>query len=1740
MLYSIAKSWCIKTNKVMREKYFLKSIVLGSFFLLLVTNTGKAQCTYATSQSISAATFLACGSVTINAGVTLTVTGAVTINSNITVTDNGSLVFNNNLTLQNSGASLTVSGTGSMSIAGNVTVQQPFTDNVPTTVGGSFTEQNSGASFTTSSSLAIVGALSVNGTPFTVTSTGTVTAASLSLYNGGGSITDNGSISVSGNANTNGDVISGTGNLYAGGTISFTNAGASIFGSTTSCSMCTINSSGETCASLSGVYTVGGGGSPNFVSLTEAFSVIACGGLSGNVSLVLQSGYVSTVETFPLAPPAITSSYSVTIYEAVSGLSITSGNAVGTINLNGSKNYIFDGRVNATGSTVDMVIANTNTAGYVFQFINDATYNTLKYCNIEGVNTSTSSGDIYFNTANAVGNNNNTITYCNIHDGATTPYNCIYSSGTTALPNSNNIVSNNNIYNFFVAGTIGADGIDLEGGNTAWTISGNSFYQTAARVPTVSNGLAPIVIENNTGTDYVVTGNYIGGTAPNCGGTALTFDAGLTQDNYFTGIYLSVGAASASFIQNNTVANIAWGSKCQAAAANAIEFAAIIVSGGYVSVTNNTVGSTTGNGSITVSLATTSTQQYNFEGIFVTGTQGAVEYNNVGSITVSGGKTSKYIDIRALDCEGALVADFGIHDNIIGSTTTSNSIYYSGNTANEVTFNGIFISTTGAYYTNVFNNTIQNITNTGTAATTPLVTGAIAGIYSYGSSLCSITTNTFVNITTSVGATNTIMGIYSDNTTAGQTISDNYIYNLSNTYSGATSTDVNGIYYTGPTTGANVINGNAIYNLTLNSTSTASTIYGVRLASGIATTSNNMITLGNSVATNYGIYGIYDASNTATNYIYFNSVYIGGTAGAGAINTACYYSSVTANRTVENNIFYNARTGGTGEHYSIDVSSKTGLTSNYNDLFSATDVGAIGGTNYVTLANWKTGATQDANSISSNPSFVSPTTAAPNLHINAGSPVIGVGLNGTGIVTDFDNNERNNPPSIGADEEHTEYYSKSTGSLDVLATWGTNTDGSGTSPLNFTSNQCTYNIRNNPAPTLGVTNWVVSGTGSNIVLGDGTNPYNLTIPAAYSCTGTVNIANNATLTIQNSTVPTLNVMGETSTVNYAASVAQTIQAGTYGNLIISNISNASPMITKPSAGNIYIAGNLTIGAYTVFDITTYFANRTGGGGLLSIAAYGKLRLSGTTSGASASNNFPNNFASYSLTTGDTIEYYGTTQTIYDVPPYDCLTITTSGTKTPEGNLTIANLFKINSPATFAASTFTHNFKGNFLNNGTFTANTSTAIFSGSTAQTISGSSVTTFDNLTLNNATGLTLSTPANISAVLALTAGLLNTSSADSLTMLVGSTTPVLTTASTSYVNGPLNVQKNTMASQTLNFPIGAAGDCRPISLTVSHSTTSTFNYVAKLYAGNSFSAGGANTYTNYPATVDTLSGVHYYSIHRYDATPVYQSTLSLSSAAITINFGTDDQVYNGSLLTICKTYTNNTDWIDIGQSTCSLGTNTYTAAQGGSITSNNFTSFSYFALGRKNGTGKDPLPIELLSFNAIPNGDKVDIKWETVSESNNKYFTIEKSSDGMHFTKVMDHPGAGNSTSYRNYAETDYQPYSGISYYRLKQTDFNGNFNYFNMVPVNFEKQTSLTLYPNPISTTQPLNISTQGYQNDQVLVVLSDMQGNEFFSKVLVSTENNQIFALNETSTLAPGCYIVTASSNNKIYNYKLIVK
>ena len=134
--------------------------------------------------------------------------------------------------------------------------------------------------------------------------------------------------------------------------------------------------------------------------------------------------------------------------------------------------------------------------------------------------------------------------------------------------------------------------------------------------------------------------------------------------------------------------------------------------------------------------------------------------------------------------------------------------------------------------------------------------------------------------------------------------------------------------------------------------------------------------------------------------------------------------------------------------------------------------------------------------------------------------------------------------------------------------------------------------------------------------------------------------------------------------------------------------------------------------------------------------------------------------------------------------------------------------------------------------------------------------------------------------------------------------------------------------------------------------------------------------------------------------------------------------------------------------------------------------------------------LPIELISFNAAPDNGEVELTWTTASEINNDYFTIERSTDGISWEGIKQVDGSENSNVILNYSAVDENPYPGVSYYRLKQTDFNGATSHSNSVAVSLASIQIISAYPNPSDGEISFIISSEF--EDALAVRITDTKG------------------------------------------------
>lgn len=798
---------------------------------------------------------------------------------------------------------------------------------------------------------------------------------------------------------------------------------------------------------MCGTYTVGPTGA--YTSLTAAFAAVATNGVNCPLVFDLQAAYVSTVETFPINVPFLGNGPSQTITvrpeTGATNLSVTS-NATQTLNMNGAQYIIFDGRPGSTGTVSHLTIENTSVSGNAIQYINDASFNTLNYIKVRGVNTSASSGVIYFGAALAggMGNSNNTFTNNELYDSGTQPANLVYGFNSTAnIFNTNNAFTNNLFHDWFSAAAVNS-AITLSTGNTAWAFSGNSFYQTTSRTYTTANTNFIINITTGSGSAtgaFNVSGNYFGGTAALCGGTAYTTLGAVAHR--FIALQTNTGTGGTNTIQGNTFRNFNFTTTSGTTTTNGIWCAINTIgtnaSNNIGTVTPNVIGSTTTNGQIVTSTSGTGglTIAYN------NSASGAQNFSNnqIGGITAN--SSSGTVSSSIVGIQTSSGTSNTITGNTIGSLTQTSSLMNAastGGTGGQVS--GIVCSAFNSALpgNTIANNTIMNLTNRYAGTST---TGMVRGIVTT-SGIVTITGNTIANLTntspqTGVTTASSVIGISQTSTSTGanHTISLNTISNLAN-LSLTGNVNVNAIIASGSTAQTTFVHRNSIIGIGAASSGTGVVLNGINLTGGICRVYNNFVNIGvdatgASLTLSHEFNGI-NKNNANRATVSFNTVNIGGTGvGAGAANSNAFrrISNPTATPvdSVYSNIFNNVRSNGasTGTHYAININNTTNIISNGNNLYgngTGYATGIIGVTPAATFTAWQSASAQDANSYGIAPAFIS----ATNLHISnlSQSHLESRAVPVAGINTDIDNDNRPGPTGsvngggtiadIGADE----------------------------------------------------------------------------------------------------------------------------------------------------------------------------------------------------------------------------------------------------------------------------------------------------------------------------------------------------------------------------------------------------------------------------------------------------------------------------------------------------------------------------------------------------------------------------------------------------------------------------------------------------------------------------------------------------------------------------------------------------
>ncbi len=186
----------------------------------------------------------------------------------------------------------------------------------------------------------------------------------------------------------------------------------------------------------------------------------------------------------------------------------------------------------------------------------------------------------------------------------------------------------------------------------------------------------------------------------------------------------------------------------------------------------------------------------------------------------------------------------------------------------------------------------------------------------------------------------------------------------------------------------------------------------------------------------------------------------------------------------------------------------------------------------------------------------------------------------------------------------------------------------------------------------------------------------------------------------------------------------------------------------------------------------------------------------------------------------------------------------------------------------------------------------------------------------------------------------------------------------------------------------------------------------------------------------------------------------------------------------------------------------------------------------------GGQTLPIKLLSFTAKYNNNNIELQWQTATETNNDYFTIESSYDAKDFEKISNINGAGNSNSIIDYSFTDNNVnLSKTIYYKLKQTDFDGKYSYSSIISVNskIESFEIIRTYTND----GIMNIYLNSNTDNAALIELYDIRGSLMFNDKLKIHKGINSYKF-DVSNYAMGIYLLRINNANKLINTKLYIK
>lgn len=249
-----------------------------------------------------------------------------------------------------------------------------------------------------------------------------------------------------------------------------------------------------------------------------------------------------------------------------------------------------------------------------------------------------------------------------------------------------------------------------------------------------------------------------------------------------------------------------------------------------------------------------------------------------------------------------------------------------------------------------------------------------------------------------------------------------------------------------------------------------------------------------------------------------------------------------------------------------------------------------------------------------------------------------------------------------------------------------------------------------------------------------------------------------------------------------------------------------------------------------------------------------------------------------------------------------------------------------------------------------------------------------------------------------------------------------------------------------------------------------------------------------------------------------INEAVVGGSNATLTFQWNATNELTGFDRTNLNIIHHNGSYWNAVGNLSAA-GAGPYTGSVSG------ITSFSPFGIEG----GSTPLPVQLLFFKAEHNDDKIKLLWETASELNNDFFTIERTTDLKVFDEITTVDGSGTTENSTKYHVFDYDPLMGTAYYRLKQTDFDGSYSYSDLVKVtnSYNKSQKLQLYPVPNDGIS-INISNPAFtEGDQYWIHVIDINGRIVYKEQKMIEAGSSLL-LQFKQSLSPGVYTLLLES------------